>query len=296
MHVHVVLNPYANRWGAKAQIDEVQSALRAAQITFDLTVTAQPRHGIAAAREAAAGGCDAVIAAGGDGTINEVLNGVLQAAAGGAVKPFGILPLGTANDFYKTIGLPAGVQAAAAAIARGQARMIDVGQVNGHYFINNSAVAMEPMVTLENIKMTRFSGELRYVVALIRALIRLQAWQMQISWDEGGYDGPAYLLSICNGPRTGGFYMAPEAVFDDGRFDFVFVPEVSKLTVVAILARLFRQTHIHHPQVTYARTRRLSLQSVPGTPIHADGEILSEAETAVTYELLPSALPLLVND
>jgi diacylglycerol kinase family enzyme len=115
---------------------------------------------------------------------------------------------------------------------------------------------------------------------------------MRITWDGGGYDGPAYLLSVCNSPRTGGFSMAPGAQIDDGRFNFVFAPSVPKRTVLAILVRLMQGRHINHPAVTYGETTRLSLQSQPGTPIHADGEIVSESATIVSYEILPGVVTL----
>ncbi len=88
--------------------------------------------------------------------------------------------------------------------------------------------------------------------------------------------------------------MAPDAVLDDGLFDFVFAPEVSKNKVIAILLRLFRKTHIYHSDVVYRKTKMLTLTSQPGTPIHADGEVFTESETAVEYELLPGKVTLLV--
>ncbi len=149
------------------------------------------------------------------------------------------------------------------------------------------------MVTLENIRMKRLRGELRYMVALLRALLKLRAWQMDIAGDGLNYSGPVYLLSICNGPRTGGFMMAPTASIDDGCFDLVFAPEVAKTTVLAILLRLLRGTHVHHAAVTYIPATSLTIHSQPGTPIHTDGELIGEAETAVTYRLLPGKLNLI---
>ena len=295
MKVKVILNPYANRWGAKAKIEAIQAALSATPLTYDLTVTTKPGEGTSIAATAVAGGYEAVVAAGGDGTINEVINGLIPAAAGGPTVPFGIIPIGSANDFSLMAGVPMEIEASVQAIAAGQTRQIDAGQVNDRYFINNCAVAMEPMVTLESLKIKRISGELRYILGLIRALVKLKAWQMQISWDGGGYEGPMYLLSVCNSPRTGGFHMAPGAQIDDGVFDFVFAPEVPRRTVLAILARLMRGTHIHHPAVTFGRTKTLSLTSQPGTPVHADGEVFTRSATAVSYRILPGKVTLLGN-
>ena len=300
MKIKVILNPYANRWRAGSRVAEVKAAFAAAAAAVSLQpeiiLTEKPGQAIVLAETAVAEGCDVVVAAGGDGTLSEVANGLLRAAGDGPTAPFGVLPIGTANDFSDMVGLPRDLQAAAQIIGAGRTRQIDMGRINNHFFINNCAVAMEPMITLENIRMKRLSGELRYVIALLRGLVKLKAWQMQIRWDNGGYEGPAYLLSVCNGPRTGGFYMAPDAAVDDGLFDFVFAPQVPKLTVLRILVKLFRKTHIYHPQVVYGRTRQITIASQPGTPVHADGEIIAEAATHIEYGILPGKLTLLIND
>ncbi|MCZ2114569.1 MAG: diacylglycerol kinase family lipid kinase [Anaerolineae bacterium] len=293
MRVKVILNPYANRWGAKARAEATVDAFHAAGVECDLVITDTVGQGISEAETAARQDYDAVIAAGGDGTINEVINGVIRAAGDGPTCPFGIVPLGTANDFNLMAGLPATIEESVRVIAAGRTRQIDAGQVNDRFFINNSAAAMEPMVTIENIKMTWLSGEIRYIVALLRALVKLKPWTMNLTWDGGGYEGPAYLLSVCNSPRTGGFMMAPGAVLDDGLLDMVFAPQVSKRTVIAILLKLMRGEHIHHPAVTFQRITAIDLTSVPGTPLHTDGELFTESADRVSYRVLPGKVTLL---
>jgi YegS/Rv2252/BmrU family lipid kinase len=293
MRVKVILNPYANRWGAKAQAPATEAAFRSAAIDCDLTITAVAGEGIAVAEAAARESYDAIIAAGGDGTINEVINGVIRASGDGPTRPFGIVPLGTANDFNLMAGLPKTIEESVRVIAAGRTRQIDAGQVNDRFFINNSAAAMEPMVTLENIKMTWLSGEIRYMAALLRALAKLKPWMMNLTWDGGGHEGPAYLLSVCNSPRTGGFMMAPGAVLDDGLLDMVFAPQVSKATVISILLKLMKGEHIHHPDVTFRRVTAIDLTSSPGTPLHSDGEIFTESAAAVRYRVLPGKVTLL---
>ena len=299
MKVKIILNPYANRWKAGAQVAAVEAACAAVNLSYDLVVTDEPHVGTEVARTAVGDGYDAVVAAGGDGTISEIVNGLIQARPDAPTVPLGVFPLGTANDFSDMVSLPRDLAEAAHIIAAGQTRQVDLGQIRlpdrTHYFNNNSAVAMEPMVTLEHIKMTRLSGEIRYLVALARGIVKLKAWQMQIRWDDGDYEGPTYLLSLCNSPQTGGFTMAPGALVDDGQFDFVLAPEVSKRTVLAVLFRLLRGTHVFHDRVTFGRTSCLTVTSEPGTPIHADGEMLGEAETAVTYQILPGKLTLMVD-
>jgi diacylglycerol kinase (ATP) len=293
MKVKVILNPYANRWHAGEKVERVRAAFNAVSVEADIYQTQKPGEGTAVAHSAA-GQYEAIVAAGGDGTINEVINGLIQVAGEGPTVPFGVMPLGTANDMSDTIPLPRDLEEAARVIGNGRTRQIDAARVNTHYFINNCAIGMEPLVTLENTKIKRLSGNLRYFVALLRALAKLRAWQMDIRFDEARFEGSALLLSVCNGPRTGGiFQMAPGALFDDGYFDYVFAPEMPKRTVLALLPRLLKGTHVNHPKVTYGRARHITIACQPGTPIHADGELIAEAETQIDYELLPGKVTLL---
>lgn len=102
-----------------------------------------------------------------------------------------------------------------------------------------------------------------------------------------------YLLSVCNSPRTGGFMMAPGAVLDDGLLDMVFAPQVSRGAVISILLGLMRGEHVHHPAVTFQRVTAIDLTSAPGTPLHSDGEIMTESAVAVHYRVLPGKVTLL---
>ncbi|MDX1664914.1 MAG: diacylglycerol kinase family lipid kinase [Candidatus Promineifilaceae bacterium] len=294
MKVKVVLNPYANRWGAQASVPAVRAAFARAGLDCDLVLTTRRWEGAERARAAALDGYDAIVAAGGDGTVSEVVNGLVAAAGEGPTSPLGVLPLGTGNDFNDMLGLPRTLDESVAVIAAGNMRQIDAGQVNGHTFDNNCALAMEPMVTIENEKMKRISGNIRYVAALLKSLLKLKAWHMRIAWEGGQHEGPTYLLSVCNSPRTGGiFYMAPEAKVDDGLLDFVFAPEMPRRKVLALLPGLFNGTHLNHPLVSHGRTPWLTVESEPGTPIHADGEVIAESVRHVRYEVLPGKITLL---
>lgn len=295
MNIQIILNPYANRWGARRQLETLGRMFDAYQVEYELLVTDRPRQATQIAREiAATGRADAVIAAGGDGTINEVINGLIHAAGDGPTMPLGILPIGTGNDFNDMIGLPRDLEKAVQVIAAGHTRPVDAGRMNDHYFINNCALAMEPLVTIENEKMKRLSGNIRYLAALVKGLMKLRAWNMQVQWQGGDYEGPVLLLSVCNGPRTGGvFMMSPEARFDDGLFDMVLAPDLSKLEILSILPRLFPGTHLNHPKVSFYRTPYIHARSDPGTPIHADGEVIAVEQQEINYQIFPGKVTLL---
>lgn len=298
MKIKVILNPYANRWGAGERVNLVESALHEAGLDYALVTTTRPGEGTALAATAVSEGFDAVVAAGGDGTISEIANGLITAVSPqDPTLPLGIMPIGSANDLAKMMGLPLDLPAAARLIAAGHTKRLDAGciQYDGktHYFDNNSAIAMEPMITLEHMKISRISGEARYYLAILKGVIKLKAWQMSISWDDGQYVGPTYLLSVCNGPRTGGMMIAPGALMDDGYFDIVLAPEVPKTTVISFLLKLTKGTHVQHPAITFTRTTSLKITSDPGTPLHADGEILSEAAREINYSILPQKITFL---
>lgn len=299
MKIKIILNPYANRWGAKARVPEIESALKEVGIDYDFALTSGSGDGTELAKTAVFENYDAVIAAGGDGTISEVMNGLITAVPDDQpTLPLGILPVGSANDLAKMMGLPLDIPGAVALIAAKNTRMLDAGRVQydgkTHYFDNNSAIAMEPMITLEHEKINRVSGEARYYLAILKGVIKLEAWNMSITWDDGEYIGPTYLLSVCNGPRTGGMMIAPGAIMDDGLFDIVLGPEVPKRTVVNFLLQLTKGTHINNDAITFTRTKTIKITSDPGTPLHADGEILSESAREISYSILPKKLTMLV--
>lgn len=298
MRTRIILNPYANRWHAKRKLPQIDAACKKAGLDYDIYVLPSAGSGRNAAISAVEEGYDAVVAAGGDGTVNELLNGLVAVSGNGSTPPLGVIPIGTGNDFSDMNGLPRVLEDSIGIIAAGKSRQIDAGLVRwdgrDHYFGNNCALAMEPLVTIENIRIKHLAGNARYLAALVKALVKLKAWTLSINWDGGSTAGPMFLLSVCNSPRTGGIFpMAPGARMDDGQFDVIYVPEVSKLTVLKILPRLLRGTHVRHKSVSRLRSVAISINSQPGTPIHADGEVLTESASEIYYEVLPQKITLL---
>jgi diacylglycerol kinase (ATP) len=205
--------------------------------------------------------------------------------------PIGILPLGTANDLVHNLRLPLKLEAAAAAIVAGRTRRIDLGRANDWVFANNSAIGLEPVVTQYNIRMVRLRGVLRYLVAALRAINDKPAWQMQLEWDDGNYQGPVSLVSVGNGVVTGGlFRMAPAAQPDDGRLTFVFGFAPTRRKMLALLPRTITGTFVDDPAIQQHHTTHLTLTTDSPTPIQLDGEVRDEAIRRVTYRVLPARL------
>lgn len=296
----IILNPSANRWKAQRQLERIHAAYQQSAISYDVALTTRAKEATDLAQQAVAQGYTAIVAAGGDGTVNEVVNGLVAATPEGTPTiPLGILPIGTGNDFADMLPLSRDIDAAVATLCRGQARQVDLGQVivDGvapHFFDNNCALAMEPMVGSEGDRFTRLSGTPRYLAGLVSALSKLNAWHMRVEWDGGQFEGRSVLLSVCNGPRAGStFMMAPDAKVDDGLFDVVLAPDFSLGQILRVLPGLFNGSHLKHPEVRHFRTSWLKVVCEDGTPIHADGEMLGGAVREICYTVLPGKLTLL---
>jgi diacylglycerol kinase (ATP) len=286
----VILNPYTGRWAGRRRRPEVELALHQAGLAYELVETDGPRHGERLAEEAGRRGRP-VIVAGGDGTIGEVVNGLHRAHPQGVLGPLGILPVGTANDLVHNLGLPTDLPRAAAAIAAGRTRRIDLGMANDWVFDNNSAVGLEPVVTRHNIALVRWRGVLRYLVAALLAIRDAPSWHMHLTWDDGEYDGPVSLVSVGNGAVTGGlFHMAPAADPSDGRLTFVYGYAPTRLRMLSLLPRAINGSYVRDPAIHQHHTKTLTIESRTATPIQVDGELRSESLTRIVYQILPSRL------
>jgi len=291
----VILNPYSARWMARKRRPEMEAALRAAGLDFEVVETNAPGEGVMLAEAAARQGYAPIIAAGGDGAIGEVVNGLHRASPDGVLGPLGLMPMGTANDLVHNLGLPLELGAMASAIAGGQTRRIDLGMANEWVFDNNSAVGLEPMVTLYNIRMVRLRGIVRYLVAALRAINQKPAWAMRLEWDDGGYEGPVSLVTVGNCAVTGGlFHMAPAADPTDGKLTFVYAYAPTRLKMLSLLPRAISGEYVKDPAVHQHHTTKLRINMTPESPIQVDGEIRSLGLGSVTYGVLPARLDVLV--
>jgi diacylglycerol kinase (ATP) len=299
MTAKVILNPYSGRYTGRKRWPAAKAALEAAGVAYELAITERPDQARDLARAAASAGCSPIIVAGGDGTVGEVVNGLADAAADGQpLGPIGILPVGTANDIADTLGIPRDLAAAARVLAQGRARSIDVGEVNGRLFVNNSAIGLEPFVTLIQQRFRRIHGPPRYLLAALCGILARPRWNMRLEWDGGAYVGPATLVAIGNGPRSGGlFYMAPHADPFDGRLTFVYGFRSSRLQLLRLLPRTMRPgrgSYVEMQGINEIHASWLRVSVEPPAPAHADGEVFAPAIGELAYKIWPARLPVLV--
>lgn len=300
MTAKVILNPYAARWTAGEKQSVIEQALGAAGVDFELVVTEQPQHGRELAAQALRDGFSPIISAGGDGSINEVVNGMMDAADGATLPPFGVIPVGTANDMAVNIGVPLDLDQAAQVIAAARTQPIDLCQVNERYFINNAGIGLEPYITTIQASMTRVHGIVRYLLATLVGISHNPQWHMRLEWDDGDYEGPVTLVSIGNSPITGGvFYTVPHANAFDGKLTFVYGYLPSRLKILGVLPKTMKPAegnYVEHPAVHEVHCTWLKVHVEPDSPAHGDGELFNLAATDLEYRIHPRRINILLPE
>ena len=300
MTAKVILNPYSNRWNSKARWPEAEAALKAAGVDFELDISERKGHIIELAKKAVLEGFSPIIAAGGDGTIGEAANGLMQAAGQTkeAVGPLGIMLTGSANDAVYSLGLPTDLNEAAKVIASGKTKLMDLGVLNGKYFINNSAAGLEPYVTIKHEKIHWIKGIARYLVAAVQGIMDKPEWHAEVTWDGGEYKGMLSLITIGNGRRTGGFFMTPHADMFDGKLTLAYGYRATRLGLFQALPRAFKEgagSYVEMEGMVELNATRISVKLNKPSPAHTDGELFPEWVQNFEYEILPQKLKILAG-
>lgn len=298
----VVANPRSAGGGGRRRLEAAWPRIRALLDPCELVWTRGPRDAERLAREAVRAGVDRVVSAGGDGTLHEVVSGILAAGLGDRAE-IGLLPLGTGGDFARTAGIPLDLDAAAVRIAETEPRPVDAGRVRYRdrqgreqttFFLNVASLGVSGLVTeLVERAPKLLGGRVAFLAGTLRALARYRPVPVALRLDGALlHDGPLVLAAAANGRAFGGgMQIAPDARLDDGLLDVVVVPAFSRLRLLRELPRIYRGTHLAVEGVRFARGRRLEAKAEPGAALlEVDGEPLGAAPASV--ELLPGAIRL----
>ncbi|HEX6308768.1 MAG TPA: diacylglycerol kinase family protein [Longimicrobiales bacterium] len=274
----------------RAGVDAVRSA--GARVAVRRTVGRGDARRLA--RSAALAGWDVVVAAGGDGTVNEVVNGLARAGTAAALA---VVPLGTANDFARGLGIPEDIDEALRLAAFGRSTCVDVARVNRRCFINVSTGGFGADISQgAGRELKRYAGGLAYVVRGVRGLLefRLRRGVFRVN-GEVVHSGSYVFFAVGNARQTGGGTpVAPLADVDDGCLDVMLVRGVSRLKFIGLLPRLRRGTHLKSPDVSYYRARRFEVETDGDVVVNADGEPV--AGRTFRYELLKRGQAVMVAD
>lgn len=300
----IILNPTAGKGNGLKVRPEIEKILTKFGLDFEVVQTGYPEHATELAFAAAEQGFDVVVAAGGDGTANEVLNGLMRFKQSGKPCPvMAILPVGRGNDFSYGIGIPPELQSSCDLLASKLIRKIDVGKVTGGnhpeglYFGNGVGIGFDAVVGFVAAK-GKLTGMLSYLVAAVKTIfIYFKPPVLEITLENKTFQMPTLMVSIMNGQRMGGgFMMAPTAKPNDGIFDLLLVKEVPQSAMVGIMLKIMKGTQASDPAVSTVQSKKVLVKAVNGViPAHADGVTVCEEGTELTIEILPAELEMITR-
>lgn len=272
MRVAIIANPRAGRNSGLAVAQAAARELSAGGWRVETRPTTCPGDATHLAREAAGEGYDLVLACGGDGTLSQVITGLLDTGV-----PTGILPAGTGNDFARNLGLPRAPLAAARAALTGHPAPVDLLEVNdGRLWAVNVAGAGFDAAVAERMNRRRrlTGGALAYLTAVVQELARHRPTEMRVEVDGEVWEGRALLCACANSESYGaGMRIAPAARVDDGLLDVVVVQAMGRARFLWCLPRVFRGTHCALPEVLTWRAREVRVETETPLPVLVDGDV-----------------------
>lgn len=288
----VIANPIAGRGAGAKLLPSIERALHYLGAEFDVVCTTRPWEGVDLARQAAEAGYETVVAVGGDGLIQEVVNGLMEAAGDDVAGTLGVIPVGSGNDFVKMFNIPLEPVAACRRLMEGGTRLVDVGRVGDRFFHNGLGMGFDALVGIEAQKITWLTGFPMYLFAVLRTLLlTYRTPQVTIEMDDRILSQSVTMIGVGNGRCLGGgFWITPDAEIDDGLFDVAIARGLSRLGILALLPHVMKGTHVDKEPVTMAQARRIVVDSAEPLPVHADGEILYTDATHIEVEILPKRL------
>jgi diacylglycerol kinase (ATP) len=299
--VKVIVNPVAGAHSTHRKWPIISRLLKHNGLSFDFEYTEGAGHAIELARAAASDGYQCLVAVGGDGTVNEVANGILH-STGANKTALGIISTGTGSDFIRSVGIPRDFPSACSALTSPRRLAIDVGiveyqskgQTIQRFFVNGAGVGFDATVVEKTERLPKyFGGTIPYLVGLVRALFSYKNKPVVLRVGDEVEAGRVLSVMVANGGYLGGgMHVAPRAELNDGLLDVVVIGDLGKLELLKELPTVYKGTHINHPKVRMIKTRHITVTSPERMLVHADGELLGESPAS--FWVMPAALSLVV--
>jgi len=278
-NIALIVNLTAGHGKCRAKYPEVVDYFKQTNTETKSFFTQRKGHGEELAHQAVREGFDVVVSMGGDGTLNEVVNGLAN-----STTTLGFIPAGSGNDFGRTFGLTNGqVAKACRVLTEGQVRTVDLCRANGRFFINVAGAGFDAEVGhMANVWGKRyFPGHGAYIASILRQLVAFSPREMAIEVDGRDVSTKAWMVAVANARYFGGgFMVAPTAVVDDGLLDVYIIKETSKMGLLRVLPRVMTGDHVSHPAVEFHRAKRVTLNSPHTLAVQADGELIGKLPQA----------------
>lgn len=310
----LVLNPMAGHGASLKMFPQVENALRNAGVEFDVAHTRASLHAVQMAWEAPAQGYERILAVGGDGIAHEIVNGLLRASNEGETIALGIIPLGTGNDFIKSLPPPLTPgqtrddwQHVISHIAAGNTMLVDVGKITGdlpapghphpHYFTNGMGVGFGARVA-KAVRGISLTGTAAYLLAIMQVLVDYHLPHIRLTLDSGEViELDTTLTGVTNGRCfASSFWLTPQADVQDGLLDIVIAKALGRVGILQIIPQIMKGTHLNHPAVMFRRAHKITLEATEPMTIEADGELPFLEARRLEVEILPKRLQMIVQN
>jgi len=300
-HAKVIVNPVAGAYSTRRKWPRISKLLRHVGLSFDYEYTEGVGHAIELARAAASDGYRYLVAVGGDGTVNEVANGILHSTNSGDTI-LGIVSTGTGSDFVRSVGIPRDYTKACSFLTSSRRLLIDVGVVEykskgqslRRFFVNAAGVGFDAEVVAATERLPKyFGGTIPYLAGLVRTLFGYKNKAVILGVGSKVEAKRILTVMVANGCYAGGgMHVAPGAELGDGLLDVVIIGDVGKFELLKALPTVYKGTHITHPKVSMEKAAHITIESSERILVHADGELLGEGPAS--FWLVPAALNIVV--
>ncbi len=286
---YFIINPVSGKGKGASIGQRLQKKLKSVNIDYEIAYTQYAGHAEELARKAAIKH-DIIITVGGDGTLNEVINGMHSSG-----KTAGIIPVGTGNDFVRAIKIPTDFEKVFALILSNKRKKIDIGKVNERLFHNGLGIGFDAWVVEKGLHVKYLRGNAFYLYSVIAVLSTYKPVEIELSADNFHKKGDYFLTTIANGVSLGGgFYLTPDAEIDDGLFDVCLIQNMPIFSILKNLLKVYSGKHKYDPRVDILRAGKIKLFSKDGFAAHIDGEIYSLSINELNVEILEKSLEFIV--
>lgn len=287
MRVLFIVNPVAGKGRALKIVPIIESTMKTADgIEYKIEYSKGPGDAVKIARDYAATGIDMVFAVGGDGTVNEVANGLAKTNTAMAV-----IPGGSGNDFIRSLGITGKPDDIITRTLKGIRKKIDIGLINDRYFVNISSAGFDAEVVIATQKAKKFflSGSAAYVAGLISVIFTGRPSSIKMKTDDVEISDSVLLVAVANGKYYGGgMKAAPDAIIDDGLFDICLISRMPKIKMLFLFPQFMKGKHKKFREVKFYRSRRVTIEAEKPIYINIDGEVVRDIR--VTFELIKGGL------
>lgn len=268
---------------------DIERRIRRSGIEYSPVFTEGIGHGRELARAAIKEGFKKIFAVGGDGTLNEVINGIEL-----NLSTVGVIPTGLGNDLAKMIGIRS-VNDGIVSLLRQNLRRIDLGKMKSRYFVNNLGIGFNTEVARYIKKVKIFRGNWGYLFSVLNILFNFKAYQVEVISERNGFFGNIMSVSVGNGQFHGGcFQLTPQAVIDDGLLDVCIIQSVGRMKFLLNIPRAIKGTHACLKEVKMFKAKKIILRSDKDLFMHLDGEVISEPLKEIKIEVIPGSLEIFV--